>query len=352
MGWFLPSHVDQGFIFGLLGVWHMYNTLQNYVRAPTMFRMSTWFPANGRVLPARFRCLELWILLSIIVIFILKQLSHATSDIAAGMIQMEHLGRFQHVIFALFFLVYTIVGLVGEYTSLLELPAGALHCTFASGFLMELVVFHYGHHPGIDLESFVHLLMQLILLFLVVLMFLEVLYPRSILLSVGRCMMLIFKGTWFAQIGFMLHYPSFVPMGCYEDDAHEYPACPTHETLMRAKSLQVLIFNWQLLCIFVGTFVSYGTLSFWSRRRSGTPRPILPSILVPHRNALTPRTKEKEASVYFQVPAEGDGDHVSGDSGDEEAVDAHDTAVKSLSRRMSSRNTRGTPQAGKERSVT
>lgn len=341
MGWFLPSHVDQGFIFGLLGAWHMYNTLRSYVRAPNLFRMSTWFPAHGRALPDRFKPLELWILFSIIVIFIIKQLSRATTDIAAGVIQMEHLGRFQHVVFALFFLVYTITGLVSEYTSLLELPAGALHCIFASGFLMELVVFHYGHHPGEDLESFVHMLMQLVLLFLVLFMFLEVLYPRSILLSVGRCMMLIFKGTWFAQIGFILHYPSFVPMGCYTDEVHEYPVCPSHEILLRAKSLQVLIFNLQLLCILVGTLFSYGTLLFWSRQRSGTPRPILPSILVPHRNALTPRTKEKEASVYFQVPEEGDGDHGSGESDDEGAVDAQGTAVKSLSRRTSSRNTRG-----------
>lgn len=152
---------------------------------------------------------------------------------------MEHLGRFQHVTFSLFFLVYVITGLITEYTSLLELPAGALHCTFASGFLMELVVFHYGHHPGDDVESFVHMLMQLILVFLVLLMLLEVLWPRSILVSVARCMMLVFKGTWFAQIGFMLHYKSFVPDGCFTDEKHEYPVCPTHESMMRAKSLQV-----------------------------------------------------------------------------------------------------------------
>lgn len=324
----------------------MYNTLHNYVRSPSLFKSATWFPADGRLLTnPRFRCLELWVLLSIIVIFIIKQLSHATEDLAAGVIRMEHLGRFQHVIFALFFLVYTITGLVSEYTNLLELPTGALHCIFASGFLMELVVFHFGHHPGVDLESFVHMLMQLVLLFLVGLMFLEVLWPRSILVSVARCMMLIFKGTWFTQIGFMLHYKSFVPEGCFTDDEHEYPECPTHDTLLRAKSLQVLIFNWQLLCILVSTLVCYGLIFHQLRAKPGssTPRPLLPSVLTPRgrANALTPRVREKEPSVYFQVPEEVDGEHSSGDSDGEGEVDAHGTSVKkSLARRMSSRNAR------------
>lgn len=354
MGWFLPSHVDQGFIFGLLGAWHMYNTLHNYARSPSLFRSATWFPADGHLLRSpRWKCLELWILLFIIVVFIFKQLSHATADIAAGVIQMEHLGRFQHVTFALFFLVYTVTALVSEYSNLLpELPSGALHCTFASGFLMELVVFHFGHHPGDDVESFVHMLMQLILGFLVLLMFLEVLWPRSILVSVARCMMLVFKGTWFAQIGLMLYYPSFVPNGCHTDEEHEYPVCPTHETLMRAKSLQVLVFNWQLLCILVTTFVSYGVIVHRARMKSGstTPRPILPSVLTPKTRAsvLTPRAREKEASVYFQVPAEVEGEHSSGESDGEGEVDAHGTAMKkSLARRMSSRSTRGGPQENK-----
>ncbi|XP_024366555.1 uncharacterized protein [Physcomitrium patens] len=337
MGWFLPSHIDQGFIFGLLGLWHMYNNLNNYVKSPSEFRSSTWFPALGRAKPVK--PLELWILLTIVVIFIFKQLSHATSDFAAGSIKMEHLGRFQHVIFALFFLVYAIVGLVDEYTTLLRLPVGALHCTFATGFLMELVVFHFGHHPGDDVKSFVHMLMQIILVFLVLLMFLEVLYPHSILVSVGRCIMLILKGTWFAQIGFLIHYPSFVPLGCHTTEEMEYPICPTHEVLMRAKSLQVLIFNWQLLWILVCTFIGYAILVSGTKKRgSFTPRlkPILPSILTPgHRRALTPGSKQKEESVYFQVPDVVDGSD-SGESDGEESATA--SAVKSLSRRASRRN--------------
>lgn len=300
MGWFLPSHVDQGFIFGLLGVWHLYNTLHNYTRSPSTFRASTWFPFDHPRL--RFRSLELCILLTIIVIFIFKQLSHTTSDLAAGVISMAHLGRFQHVTFALFFLVYTITGLIQEHTSLLDLlPQGALHCIFASGFLMELVVFHFGHHPGDDLESFVHMLMQIILVFLVLLMLLEVRFPRSILVSVARCMMLCMKGTWFAQIGFMLRYEAFVPMGCKTDETHEYPVCAEHEAMMRAKSLQVLIFNFQLLCILVGVIVSYGVLARTLRRGVllVSPRPLLPSVLTPKSRAsiLTPRAREKEASV-------------------------------------------------------
>ena len=71
---------------------------------------------------------------------------------------------------------------------------------------------------------------------------------------------------------------------------------------------------------------------FWSRRRPVTPRPT--GILVP-----TPRTREKEASVYFQVPDEVDGDGDGGESADDGTAES--TALKSLSRRTSSRNAKG-----------
>lgn len=110
--------------------------------------------------------------------------------------------------------------------------------------------------------------------------------------------------------------------------------------------VQVLIFNWQLLCILVATLLSYAAMLHQSRRRPGsaTPRPILPSILTPKSRAgiPTPRTREKEASVYFQVPDEVEGEHISGESDGDGEVDAQNTALKkaSLARRTSSRNAR------------
>jgi hypothetical protein len=352
MGWFLPSHMDQGAIFGLLGAWHMFSTLCSYVKSPKEFRSRTWFPVTlGGVPWKQVRYLELWVLLFIVIVFIFKQLSHATADIAAGVIQFEHLQRFQHVTFALFFLAYVTMGLVTEnFPKKFPLPRGALNCTFALGFLMELMVFHFGHHPGDNLESFVHLMMQIILLCLVLLMFLEVLWPGSILIAVARCTMLIFKGTWFFQIGLLINFPYHTPLGCSILPGEEYPTCPTRESAMRAKSLQVLIFNWQFFSIVVCTCVSYAILLqlYSSQPRGHVPlnKPVPLSILTPRTTTLP---KSVSPSVYFAVPEDEDVEHDSGSASDGcEDDDAQiDTPMDSesalhqasLSRRMS-RNTR------------
>lgn len=315
----------------------MYNTLHTYLKSPKDFRARTWFPAQR--LPGLLRCMELWVLLFIVVVFMFKQLSHATSDLASGVIEAAHLQRFQHVTFALFFLTYVVAALISENSSALPLPDGVLQATFALGFLMELVVFHFGHHPGHDLESFVHMLMQVILVFLVLLMLLEILWPKSILIAVGRCMLLIFKGTWFFQIGLLINFPFHTPLGCTIPENKEYPICATTEADLRAKSLQVLIFNWQAAGIVVGTYIGYAILLHYIQ--AVPVRVLLPSILTP-RAVSTPRSKEQ--SVYFAVPEDGEhGD--SGSASDGEEVDADGTPIisdapHSLSRRISSRNTR------------
>ncbi|KAJ7292323.1 hypothetical protein O6H91_10G007100 [Diphasiastrum complanatum] len=257
MGSILPSHMDQGVIFGVLGLWHVLNTLNLYIKTPRGFRYRTWFPVK---LPWTLRFLELWIILLIIVMFICTQMSHARADISSGIIQAAHIQRFQHVTFALFFLVYAAVGLVSEQCSMLPLPPGVLHSTFALGFLLELLVFHFGHHPGETLENFVHMFMQIILLFLVSLMFLEILWPRSFVISIARCMLLILKGTWFFDIGILINVPSSIPLGCVSG-AHGFPVCPVGEALMRAKSLQVLVFGCQMLGIVIGTYLAYALLN-------------------------------------------------------------------------------------------
>jgi hypothetical protein len=333
MGWFLPSHMDQGVIFGVLGLWHMYNTLHNFIMTPKEFRARTWFLAKG--LPTLLRGTELWVLMFIVLVFVCKQLSHAGPDIASGIILSEHLQRFQHVTFASFFLIYVVVGLVTEhFPTILPLPPGTVHATFALGFLMELVVFHLGHHPGTDLESFVHMLMQLILVCLVTFMFLEILWPRSILIAVARCMVLLMKGTWFFQIGLLINIPYHIPLGCSIGENDDYPLCATKQAEMRAKSLQVLIFGWQAVAIVLGTFISYVCMLHYSHYFSSRPTIIIPGV-------TTPRFKDQQ--VYFSVPEVGDKeDHDSGESDggdlDADGIPIIIDSSTTMSRRLSSRN--------------
>ncbi|KAJ7540262.1 hypothetical protein O6H91_10G006900 [Diphasiastrum complanatum] len=192
--------------------------------------------------------------------FIYTQMSHALPDLSSGVIQPAHIQRFQHVTFAFFFLLYTIVALVSEQSSFLPLPPGVLQSTFALGFLLELLVFHFGHHPGDTLESFIHMLMQIVLLGLVSFMFMEILWPQNFLVAITRCMLLGFKGTWFFNIGILINVPSSMPLGC-SSGTNDFPDCPAGEPLMRAKAIQVLVFGCQMLGIVTGTIVGYALLN-------------------------------------------------------------------------------------------
>ncbi|KAL3683018.1 hypothetical protein R1sor_001040 [Riccia sorocarpa] len=264
MGWSLPSHIDSGLIFSFLGIWHLLSILHMYIRRPSSFRSRAWFPAP---LPGRLRCAELWILLAIVLYFITIQLSHAAADIASGLIQARHLIRFQHAAFSMFYLVYIVAALINENTSVLPVPDGALQATFSLGFLMELVIFHFGHHPGTDLESHVHLLMQLILASLFLLMLLEIQFPQNPVVAIGRAACLLFKGTWFFHIGLIINYSFAIPMGCAMVEGHDFPQCPQPMDEMRAKSLQVLIFCSQAVFILILTFTAYGVIRMVVRYR-------------------------------------------------------------------------------------
>ncbi|CAM6099258.1 unnamed protein product [Calypogeia fissa] len=329
MGWFLPSHIDQGVIFGCLGAWHIYSILRLYITNPDKFRCRAWFPNPGQ---GAWRCAELWTLLFIVVFFIFKQMSHATEDLAKGVILSEHLMRFQHVSFALFFLLYICVALVNEMTSLLPLPQGVLTGTFGLGFLAELMVFHFGHHPGDNLESYVHLLIQLILAGLVTMMFMEIAYPRSILVGLSRAMLLTFKGTWFFQIGLLINAPSFMPTGCTLPDNGDFPICPQPMDNMRAKAIQVLVLVVQAVGIVAFTFSLYAVMLATSTFRLSSKLPFTPEI--------KPLLTDSHHSVFYVV----DKDSEFGDAVEEARIPITKDLGKSLSRRISNKTDSPLPQ--------
>lgn len=320
MGWFLPSHMDSGFIFGGLGLWHMYSILHSYISNPRGFKARAWFPTR---FPGYFRALELWVLLFIVTVFMAKQLSHATQDIAAGEIHTEHLMRFQHVSFSLMYFVYICAALISEYTRFLPVPEGTLQGAFALGFMSELIVFHFGHHPGDNLESYVHMLMQLVLAALVLLMFLEISNPTSVVLALGRGMCLTLKGTWFFYIGVLINEPFAIPLGCSIPEVGDFPSCEAPMDNMRAKAIQVLIFIVQAVAIVVLSFSAYGTLRWLVGE---TPE-----------NADYDEVAgevDDNAQVYFVVDKDGD----FADEVNKAGVPVLKDLPRSLSRRMSKRS--------------
>lgn len=328
MVWWIPSHIDQGLIFLCLGSWHIYSTLRLYITNPEKYKSRAWFPNAGHGLR---RCAELWTLLFIVSFFIIKQMSHATEDLASGVILSKHLMRFQHVSFTLFFLLYICVALINETTTRLPLPHGVLTGTFALGFLAELMVFHFGHHPGDNLESYVHMLIQLVLAGLVVMMFLEIAYPRSILVGIGRAMLLTFKGSWFFQIGLLINAPSCMPVGCFLADGEDFPVCPLPMDNMRAKAIQVLVLVMQAVGIVVFTFSMYAALL--------TAATYPPFKLAPTAE-VKPLLTDSHHSVFFVVDKDSD----FADTVDEAGLNVTKEFTKSLSRRLSSKPTTPLPQ--------
>ncbi|CAM6113441.1 unnamed protein product [Calypogeia fissa] len=328
MGWFLPSHMDSGFIFGLLGLWHLFSILHSYVSNPRGFKSRAWFPTR---FPGYFRALELWILLVIVCIFMIKQLSHATQDIASGVIRSEHLIRFQHVAFSLMYFVYICVALVNEHSRFLPLPDGALQATFALGFLSELIVFHFGHHPGDNLESYVHMLMQLILAAVVLLMFLEISHPSSVVVALARSMALTLKGTWFFYIGVLINVPSSIPLGCSIPEGQDFPFCQSPMDNMRAKAIQVLIFLAQAVAIVSLSFAAYGALRLLVGETPDNA----------DYDEVSTETEEN-AQVYFVVDKDGG----FADEAKKAGVPVLKDLPRSLSRRMSKRGSaNGSPVA-------
>lgn len=259
MGTFI-GHVLPGTGFLLIGLWHLFNTITNYARAPWDFHTRPWFPVKFR--EGKLRYLELAAIIAGSCLSILAELfigPERHQPLADDWsIPPEHLNNFEHSSISLFFLIYASVALYVALSKL-TVPAGALHVIAALAFSQELLLFHLHSADHMGAEGQYHWLLQLIVVVTLSATLLEIPLPQSFLVATVRSASLVFQGAWFVNMGFMLWIPAFIPKGCHmvRTEGHDVVKCASHEATMRAKALANLQFNWYLAAILVSTVIFY-----------------------------------------------------------------------------------------------
>lgn len=110
------GHVLPGSMFLLVGLWHILNSITNYVVNPKEFRARVWHPA--RCFSGKGRYLEVYVLLvgtftdMCIEFFYSTHLKFTVN----GAINTTHLNDFEHAAMLLMFFLFCVVVLVNETT--------------------------------------------------------------------------------------------------------------------------------------------------------------------------------------------------------------------------------------------
>lgn len=110
------GHVLPGSMFLLVGLWHLLNSITNYVVNPKAFRARAWHPA--RCFAGKARYLEVYVLLvgtftdMCIEFFYSTHLKFTVN----GAINTNHLNDFEHAAMLLMFFLFCVTVLVHETT--------------------------------------------------------------------------------------------------------------------------------------------------------------------------------------------------------------------------------------------
>ncbi|XP_024395018.1 uncharacterized protein [Physcomitrium patens] len=267
MGTFI-GHVLPGAGFLLLGLWHLFNTIGAHVRSPWHFKTRTWFPLKY----PRLRHVELYFImlgscLSIAAeLFICPAAHQPWAD--DWSIPANHLNNFEHSTISLFMFIYAASALVLDLTRL-HVPQGWLHGLAAVAFSQELLLFHFHSSDHMGLEGHFHLLLQLPIMVGILTLLVEISIRNLPAISIFRSMSIVFQGTWFIQMGFVLWTPSLLPKDCamVHTPDHATVECSTHDALHQAKALANLQFSWHLAALVVLTGALFFLLSLLEKRR-------------------------------------------------------------------------------------
>ncbi|KAI5077865.1 hypothetical protein GOP47_0007689 [Adiantum capillus-veneris] len=259
MGTFI-GHVAPGIGFLVIGVWHLFNTLRNYVRGPWNFETRPWFPS--KLCGGKLRHIELYAIMGGSLLSIASELfigPQRHQPLAGDLsIPPEHLNNFEHSTISLFLFMYAMVARLSDTggshdeedsrVARMLIPFGLVHIVGALAFAQELLLFHLHSADHMGLEGHYHWLLQLIIWVSLVCTLMEVSWPQSFLVALVRALSIVFQGVWFIQMGFVLWIPMFTPKGCAlkQEELHQVVRCDSEDFTMRAKALATLQFSWYL----------------------------------------------------------------------------------------------------------
>lgn len=233
------GHVLPGSLFLLVGLWHIWNSVMNYVANPKSHKVRVWHPVPG--ISGNLKYLEIYIIVigSFVDMCIEFFYSPHLKYFVDGSLNSAHMNDFEHAGMLLMFFIFGVSVLVSEKTRYLPLPYGVLEIIAAMAFFAEYLLFNFHSTSHAGLEGRYHQILVLLVGLCIISAVLSAAFPKSFVVDLLGGITFTLQGIWFYQVAFTLYGP-MMPTGCGIKD--QEIACESREFEMRGQ----LLANFQL----------------------------------------------------------------------------------------------------------
>jgi len=233
------GHALPGSLFLLVGLWHIWNSVMNYVTNPKSHRVRVWHPVPG--ISGNLKYLEIYIIVigSFVDMCIEFFYSPHLKYFVDGSLNSAHMNDFEHAGMLLMFFIFGVSVLVSEKTRYLPLPYGVLGIIAAMAFFAEYLLFNFHSTSHAGLEGRYHQILVLLVGLCIISAVLVAAFPKSFVVDLLGGITFTLQGIWFYQVAFTLYGP-MMPTGCGIKDNEI--ACESREFEMRGQ----LLANFQL----------------------------------------------------------------------------------------------------------
>lgn len=233
------GHVLPGSLFLLVGLWHIWNSVMNYVANPKSHKVRVWHPVPG--ISGNLKYLEIYIIVigSFVDMCIEFFYSPHLKYFVDGSLNSAHMNDFEHAGMLLMFFIFGVSVLVSEKTRYLPLPYGVLETIAAMAFFAEYLLFNFHSTSHAGLEGRYHQILVLLVGLCIISAVLSAAFPKSFVVDLLGGITFTLQGIWFYQVAFTLYGP-MMPTGCGIKD--QEIACESREFEMRGQ----LLANFQL----------------------------------------------------------------------------------------------------------
>lgn len=245
----LVGHLIPGLALIFLGLWHMFNTIKDFhLQGPTKFVSKFWYPFKSPIFILKHSELLVIFFFSVFAIFV-QFIDYPFFRFSLKLHNLEHATMFFHLA------VYSAFTLFIEFNRISQNLSVISKILALSVFSQELFLLHYHSTDHVGLEGHYHFLLQLIVSLSLITSLITASFPNNFSSAVLLSISVVFQGSWFVNMGFMLWAPKFLPWGCFAEVSDMLGAviCETHKAEMKAKALANMQFSWILGGIMIFT---------------------------------------------------------------------------------------------------
>lgn len=243
----LEGHICMGFVFFVLGFWHLFNYLKLHFVCSSNTSLPFWFPTKIS------RYLELYFIVASCAIFSAAEIFEASSN---GTIPTNHIHQVEHTSITVSFFIYATFAIIldrkkSTVTKKTQYEITLLLAAIAFG--QEFLLFHLHSRSHMGIEGQYHYCLQVLILIGFVTTLMGIGFPKSFLVCFVRSVSMIFQGLFIMFMGLVLSISGYQPKGCfleYEGDQLMI-RCNDEKAMHRAVSLVNLQFSW----FFIGVTV-------------------------------------------------------------------------------------------------